>query len=310
MRIFHRICAGVGLVAALGSVLVGGPVSAQSLAGVTFPDGQLIPNGQFLSMNGSDGTAAQTGAFAAGVRPDGLAAYNGSLYTFDAGSNNLLQLNAATGATVASFNVGLSGITGPIAPGGLAISSSGRAFLAVPLANSSLTSPSSALFVFSSTGGPALSLGRTNDLLSSLAFSADDTLYGLGKGDGQLYTINTADARATLVGNLGSLTVPDPFNPGATTTTPIDADPIGALGFSGGTLYAAADGNLYTVSTSTGAATVVNPSLINTGFGGNFANVSGLVAAPVPEADSAVSFGALLALGGVFVLRRRTARPH
>lgn len=310
MKTSLRIIAGVGLLASLGAVLAGGPVSAQSLAGVTFPDGQLIPNGQFLSVNGSDGTAAQTGTFAAGVRPDGLAAYNGSLYTFDAGSNSLLQLNAATGTTVASYSVGLSGLTGPVAPGGLAISSSGLAFLAVPLADSGLTSPSSALFVFGSTGGTAVSLGRTNDLLSSLAFSANDTLYGLGKGDGQLYTINTADARATLVGSLGSLTIPDPFNPGATTTTPIDADPIGALGFSGDTLYAAAEGNLYTVSTTTGAATVVNPSLINSGFGGNFANVSGLASAPVPEASTVASFGILLALGGVFVLRRRKVQPQ
>jgi len=310
MKTSLRILAGAGLLAALGTALAGIPASAQSLAGVTFPDGQLIPNGQFLSVNGSDGTAAQTGTFAAGVRPDGLAAYNGSLYTFDAGSNSLLQLNAATGAPVTSYSVSLSGITGPVALGGLAISSSGLAFLAVPLANSSQTSPSSALFIFGLTGGPALSLGRTNDLLSSLAFSANDTLYGLGKGDGQLYTINTADASATLVGSLGSLTIQDPFNPGATTTTPIDSDPIGALGFSGGTLYAAADGNLYTVSTTTGAATVVNPSLVNTGFGGNFANVSGLASAPVPEASSVASFGALLALGGLFLVRRRKPQPE
>jgi hypothetical protein len=275
-----------GLLAALAASGAA-PASAQSFYGVTYS------SGQFLSVSGTDGTASQTGSLATGVTPDGLALYNGGLYTFDSATDSLLRLDPATGATAASVAVGLSG---PVAPGGLAISSSGLAFLAVPDAASPQAMPTSTLYSFNLSGGPAVLVGRTADLLSGLAFSADDTLYGLGKGDGQLYTINTASAAGTLVGNLDS-------TGGGT----VGNSPIGAITFSGGTLYAAADDTLYTVSTADGSATLIGPIVDSGALPVPYSSVSGLAPAAVPEASTVLSFGALLALGGVLVLRRRAA---
>ncbi len=286
MKTSTAYLAGAASLAALAGGLAAAPASAQSFSAVTYFDGQ------FLSVDGASGTAAPAGALGAGVRPDGLASYNGSLYTFDTKTDSLLRLNAATGGTLASFSVGIPGV---VAPGGLAISSSGLAYLADPLTSSPQSAPASALYSFSLTGGPAVKVGTTSDLLSGLAFNANDTLYGLGKGDGQVYTINTASAKESLVGNL------DPAN------SSIGNDPIAALTFSGGTLYAAADSSLYTVNTATGAGTLVGP--ISDGIGAPFSSVSGLApAAPVPEASSVISFGALLVLGGVFLIRRRARR--
>lgn len=278
------------------------PAAAQTFSAVTYSP--LAGASQFLSVSGADGTASQTGTLSSSLSLDGLAAYGGSLYTFDTTSSSLLRLNPLTGSTVASYSVN---IAGGVAPGGLAISSTGLVYLANPLISSPQSAPASTVYVFGLTGGPALKVGTTSDLLSSLAFSSSDTLYGLGKGDGQLYTINTASGSGTLIGNLGTITVPDPFNPGGD-TYPIDSGPIGALAFSGGTLYAAADDTLFTVSTTTGAATAVDPSLYNTGFGGSYYSVSGLAPAAVPEASSAISLGlGVLVLGAVVYRRKRTA---
>ena len=278
------------------------PAAAQTFSAVTYSP--LAGTTQLLSVSGANGTASQTGTLSSGLSLDGLAAYGGSLYTFDTTSSSLLQLNAQTGATVNSYAVS---IPGGVAPGGLAISSAGLAYLANPLVSSPQSAPASALYVFGLTGGPARNVGTTSDLLSSLAFSPNNTLYGLGKGDGQLYTINTASGSGILVGNLGTITVPDPFSPGGD-TYPIDSGPIGALAFSGNTLYAAADDTLCTVSTATGAATAVDPSLYNTGFGGNYYSVSGLAPAAVPEASSAVPLGiGVLVLGAAVCRRKRVS---
>ena len=279
------------------AALAAAPASAQTFSAVTYTTNSTA-NNQFLSVSGADGTATQTGSLDAGVTPDGLAAYNGSLYTFDTSTSSLLELNALTGATLASFTVG---IPGAVAPGGLAISSSGLVFLADPLSSSTQAAPASTLYAFNLTGGSAFKVGTTNDLLSALAFDANDTLYGLGKGDGSLYTINTASGKGSLIGNLDpAANTPGVFNS-------IGQSPIAALTFSGSTLYAAADDSLYTVSTTTGAATAVDSSLVGTGFGGSFYNVSGLAPAAVPEAGTSVSFGLLLVLltAGLAAARRK-----
>ena len=274
------------MLAALAGGSAAAPASAQSFYSVTYFDGQ------FLTTDGTTGTSAQTGSLDAGVKPDGLAAYGGSYYTFDTTTDSLLKLDTATGSTAASYNVG---ITGPVSVGGLAISSSGLAFLDVFQTNSSLTAPLGTLYSFNLMGGGVATVGTTPDL-SGLAFSAGDTLYGLGKGDGQVYTINTANGKGSLIGNL------DPVN------FSIGNDPVAALTFSGSTLYAAADSSLYTVSTTSGLGTLVGP--ISDSIGAPFSSISGLAAAPVPEASSVVSLGVLLALGGLFVLRRRRSQPH
>jgi len=279
------------------AALSNAPASAQTFSAVTYVP-ISAPNNQFLSVSGADGTAAQTGSLGAGVTPDGLASYNGGLYTFDTSTSSLLELNALTGATLASYSVG---IPGAVAPGGLAISSSGLVFLADPLSSSTQAAPTSTLYAFGVTGGSAFQVGTTNDLLSALAFNSSDTLYGLGKGDGSLYTINTANGSGSLIGNLD----PAANTPGVFNT--IGQSDIAALTFSGSTLYAAADDSLYTVSTTNGAATAVAPSLAGTGFGGSFYNVSGLAPAAVPEASTTVSFGLLLVLltAGVVAARRK-----
>ena len=265
------------------------PASAQTFYGVTYIDDQLI------SINAATGLGTQIGALTPGASPSGLAFSGGSLYTFDTTSDRLLQINTSTGATLASLDIGVNNAFGE---GGLAFNGAGQGFLSSPLDNS--FNATNALYQFTPGGGPATLVGATSDSLAGLTFGAGGVLYGLGKGDGNLYTINPANAASTLVGNIG--VGPDP-NGGVPSLSPISA-----LTFSGGGLFASINDQLYSLNAVTGKATLVAPGAGRTGIG--FSSVSGIVGAPVPEASTVVSFGVLLALGGVFVLRRRKPQPQ
>ena len=291
--------AALGLLSALGVGLAAASASAQPLlTGVSLATGQLI------TIDGATGAATQFLALAPGVVPEGLAAYNGGLYTYDANAGSLLTIDPTTGATLSSAAVTLPGAS---ALEGFAINGSGVGYIAGVAPTSTALAPLTDLYQFSLAGGSASLIGSasTPDFLSSLTFGPDGTLYGLGKGDGSLYTLSPTTGAGTLLGSLGTTTVPDLF--GGTDTFPIDGSPVGALTFAGGTLYAAADDDLFTVNTTTGAATIVNPALYNTGFGGGFASVSGLAPASAPAVPEPGAFG-LLAAGllpvGLLALRR------
>jgi len=284
MKIFVPLSLAGLLIAAAAA-----PAGAQNFLGVTYLDDQLI------SVDGTTGLGTQIGALTPGASPSGLALSGGSLYTFDTSTDRLLQISPSTGATVASLDIGVNSAFGE---GGLAFNAAGQGFLSSPLDNA--FNSTNALYGFTVGGGPATLLGSTSDSLAGMAFGPGGVLYGLGKGDGNLYTINTTNAATSLVGNLGVGLDPTGGQPALS--------PVSALTFSGGGLFAALNDQLYSLNTATGKATLVAPGAGRTGFG--FSSVSGLVAAPVPEASTVVSFGALLALGGVVVLRRRKSQPQ
>ena len=129
--------------------------------------------------------------------------------------------------------------------------------------------------------------------LEALAFG-NGTLYGLGKLDGNLYTVNTTTGATTLVGNTGVSV----------------GSPLGGLTFGpGGVLFASLDDKLYQLNAATGLATPINPDPnVDTGF----SSISGLAFAPaaVPEPGSIVLLGLGLGTIGVTALRARARRAN
>ena len=267
-----------------GLLLAAAPAGAQTFYGVSYIDDQLI------SIDGQTGLGTQIGSLTPGASPSGLAASGGSLYTFDTTADRLLQISPLTGATLNSFDIGVDNAVGE---GGLAFNSAGQGFLSTPLDDNS--NATNDLFEFM-PGGTATLIGTTTDSLAGLAFGTDGTLYALGKGDGNLYTLNTSTGASTFVGNLGVSNDPAGGQPALS--------PISALTFNGPSLFASVNDQIYTVDTTTGLATL--DALGTGGKGVGFSSISGVVsAAAVPEASSVISFGALLSLGGLFVIRRR-----
>lgn len=135
----------------------------------------------------------------------------------------------------------------------------------------------------------------TTDSLEALAFNSAGTLYGLGKLDGNLYTVNTSTGVLTAVGNVG-------FNVGS---------PVGGLTFRpDGTLYATIDDALYTLNTANGHATAVYAPDPTSPLGnptGVF-SISGLAfAAAVPEPSSFLLCGVAASIAGACRLIRRRA---
>ncbi len=105
--------------------------------------------------------------------------------------------------------------------------------------------------------GTTTVIGNAGVQLTDIAFDGSGNLYGITFDT--LYSINKTTAAAAPIGNLG-----------------VGQDVNGLTFSSGGTLYASgASGNLYTVNTSTGAAT----ALFDTGFasGGDLAFNNGVL---------------------------------
>ena len=139
------------------------------------------------------------------------------------------RINTATGATQATFNIGLRP-GALLGQGGLAFQNGSVGFLTSALDPSTLTNAND-LYRFDIGTGKSTLIAHTAVALEAIAFNAGGVLYGLGKadglgGDGNLYTINTANGTMTLVGNVG---------------VPIGS-PTGGLWFgANGTLYATLD---------------------------------------------------------------------
>lgn len=262
--------------AALALGLTAAPCRADFGYGVTFLDNQLI------SIDTTTGAGTLIGPLSTPLNPFGLAAVGDSLYTFDSVNDVITQLDPATGSTLKTFNVGIGPVLGQ---GGLAFQSSTVGYLTSALDPTTLN-PANDLYRFDLSTGTSTLVAHTVPTLESLAFGPNGTLYGLGKLDGNLYTINPTTGATTLVGNTGVAV----------------GSPVGALNFdSRGTLYASLDDVLYTLNKANGLATPVNSDpTASVGFS-SISGIAFIKAVPEPGSVLLLAVGAL----GARLIRRR-----
>jgi hypothetical protein len=179
----------------------------------------------------------------------------------------------------------------------------------------------------------ATSVGTMGAFINSLAFGPTNTLYGAG--DGSFYSIDTTTATTTLIGNVGGafdssgdlafaggskmFATSVGSVAGGDTLWEIDiatgaGTEIGSTGVAGlfglgiidGTLYGTSAANdLYTVDTSTGAASFVTSYAVTGDTGGAAVPPSTVAPIPVPAALPLMLAG-IGALG--FAARRRHAQ--
>src|ERR1051325_2678749 len=174
-----------------------GTAGAQTLYGVTYSPPQLI------TINTATGAGTLVGNLNPAIIADGIAFRGAKLYVMDGTSQNIYEINPATGATLATINIGAP--PGSFGEGGMAFRSDGIGFLIgfspTPLIRFDITVPSSTVIA---PVVPAF-------ILDEMAFNASDVLYGISQSTGlpfndvstQLYTINQATGAMTLVGPSG-----------------------------------------------------------------------------------------------------------
>ncbi len=282
MKMPHRAFIAASI-AGLVVGLLARPSQADTVLGVTLFDNQLI------SINTTTGTGTLVGSLSTSELPYGLASANNNLYTFDSTADVIRQLNPATGATQATLPIGIPPVLGQ---GGLAFQSSTVGFLTTAL-NPTTFNVANHLYRFNISTGTSTLVGSTSDTLEAIAFSPGGTLFGLGKNDGNLYTVNPATAALALVGNVGVSI----------------GSPTGGLTFGpNGTLFATLDDSLYTLSTTTGLATEIGSSTPGVTSLTGFNSISGLAfAAAVPEPSSILVLGT--GIGAVCLYAARRFRP-
>lgn len=258
-----------------GSLLADQPV----LYGVSFFNNELI------KINSVDGSGSLLATLSEPVSPYGIAFRGDRLYTFDAGSDRIREINKDTGFVSGSFDVGVGDLVGE---GDLAFRSDGIGFL-----SSALTPDfkvANDLFRFDLTTGTSVRVGTTDVVLDGMVFSGN-TLYGIGQeADAKLYIVDQNTAALTMVGSLGV----------------VNNSPFAALTISSnGALFGAINDQLYSIDKLTGTASALDPTVLDIGYG----SVSGLAfsspaSSNVPEpATYELQFAAVLLLGH-FVRRK------
>lgn len=255
---------------------------ADYLAGITYLGNQLV------RVDPTTGAGTLIGGLGANVAGFGLAQRGSALYTYDSISSAVRQVNLATGQASTAISVGIGPILGQ---GGLAFRADGMGFLSSAL-NPSTLNVENNLYRFDIATGTSTLVGRSGSTLAGLAFLGG-TLYGVGKNDDTLYTVNQATAALTAVGFLTAMA-----------GSPIQSLTAGP----GGQLFGTFDDRLFRIDPLTGLATAVNP---DPGSDVGFSSISGLAyistAAAVPEPGSALLLAASLV--GIAVLGRRRAVP-
>lgn len=257
----------------LGACLLAADSRAADFFGITYSGNQLI------RVDPATGAGTLVGPLSAGMTALDLASSGGRLYAFDQINDRVRQLDPATGATLATIDVGI--VAG--GEGGFAMRQDGVGFLSATIGNVGT------LWRFDIGVPGSTQVTATNGLAPSmdgLAFSPGGVLYGLSQGatDGgnKLYTIDPASGATTLVGALG-----------------VGDSAVGGLAFAAdGTLYATLSdlnptaAKLYALDVSSGAATLIG----NLGFN----SVSGITfLTPIPEPRTSLLLAAGLALLGL-----------
>lgn len=227
---------------------------------------------QLISIDGSTGAGTAIGPTGLGTIADFAIDSSGQIFASNYAADELISIDRNTGAvtTIGSY--------GPFANVvGLAFDSVGNLY--------GIDDGTDQILQINTSTGAASALSTLSITdVSGLTFDATDTLYATDSHAGNLLTLDPNTGSHSIVGSYG-------VAGGSITSITFD---------SAGTLYGTDRGatdSLYTISTSTGAATAVGP------FG--FASVNSIAfdSASVPEPTSA----ALLAAGGIcgLCLRRR-----
>jgi WD40 repeat protein len=254
-------------------------------------------------------------------------------------TSNLLILDPATGAMVSTV--------GPIgfAVSGLAVHPI-TGVLYGSTSNQSAVAPGSLITIDKTTGVGTLvgSFGSPGQTMADITFTSDGTLYGwLEASSDDLHTINLATGAATDVGDaglstfgsglaanganvifyagsgsLGALRTINAATGSPTTVATMTGgtgNAVSAMAFSpGGVLYAVdldngtKNSQLMTVNTTTGAITILGPSVNSLdaiAFDGAVAPPSGPIAIPAMSPGLMAALALLLAAGAWLTLRRR-----
>lgn len=267
-KIFRNLALGLAILMACPGLLSAALPDGSALFGIT-----LISN-RLVTIDPDTGTATTVGALGATAYPYGIGQRNGHLYTFDQTDNHIHEISKISGKFIRDIDVGLSGLKGE---GDITFDSTGKGYLVTAL--NAAGEPANDFYLLTITEdantGTAVRLGSTGTPIDALAFSSNGTLYGIGQAaDATLYTIDTLTGAATAVGALGvdlenpisgmAFIEPAP-SPTATEGTAVVEQ-----------LLASLNDRLYQVNVSTGAATPVDPDVLDLGV----SSVSGLVEAP------------------------------
>ncbi|MFO1500631.1 MAG: hypothetical protein U1G07_19985 [Verrucomicrobiota bacterium] len=237
---------------------------AGTIYGITFFGNELI------SIDQSTGSGALVGSLGATVSAFGIAERGGVLYTFNPNTSQIQSIDPATGLAGPGFNIGVGGVKGE---GDLAFRADGAGFLAA--AFDANLNPVNDLYRFDLASGTSVRLGTTGITIDGLVFDGA-MLYALGQGEGKLFSVDPSTGATTSIGSLGV----DQNSPVAGLTLANDGSLLGAI-----------DDRLYRIDKTTGAASPVDPSILDIGF----SSVSGL-AAGSPTGSSVPDGGSTIAL--------------